>query len=240
MSLGLVAWAFDQKIADPLAKFLLVSLADRAGKDSHQCWPSLGRIQKDTGISHSSIARKLKMLEEAGFILRTQRNQRSTLYTLNPQKVSQTGDESLSQTGTTLSHTDTHPSPTQTHEPISKNQEGTSNSTGSAILKKAVTSRVNNTEPLEPGFSLEVLSNETFEAFWNLYPKKVAPGRARTAMVSALNKATPKEIIAGAKDFSTRNQSSDLKYLPNPAAWLDGEQWLDEHKEGNWGNLGEL
>jgi len=44
MSFRHMAWAMETKIGDPLAKLLLVALADRADKDTGQCWPSLARL----------------------------------------------------------------------------------------------------------------------------------------------------------------------------------------------------
>ena len=97
------------KIGDPLAKLLLIALADRADKDTGQCWPSIARLCEDTEMSRASVTRRLIKLEEKGLIKRTQRDQKSTLYT-------------LSLTETILSLTETGGSLSQRHEPITDNQ----------------------------------------------------------------------------------------------------------------------
>lgn len=108
MSFKHMAWAMEVRVGDPLAKLLLVALADRADKETGQCWPSLSRLCEDTEMSKASVTRRLFYLEQRGFIHRTQRDQSSTLYT-------------LSLTEPTLSLTETPPCLSQRHEPISNN-----------------------------------------------------------------------------------------------------------------------
>ena len=109
MSFRHMAWAMETKIGDPLAKLLLVALADRADKDTGQCWPSLARLCEDTEMSMATVTRRLHYLEEGGFIRRDQRDQKSTLYT-------------LSLTERPLSLTERPPSLSQRDEPITMNQ----------------------------------------------------------------------------------------------------------------------
>jgi len=109
MSFRHMAWAMETKIGDPLAKLLLVALADRADKDTGQCWPSLARLCEDTEMSMATVTRRLHLLEEGGFIRRDQRDQKSTLYT-------------LSLTERPLSLTERPPSLSQRDEPITMNQ----------------------------------------------------------------------------------------------------------------------
>lgn len=108
MSFRHMAWAMETKIGDPLAKLLLVALADRADKDTGQCWPSLARLCEDTEMSMATVTRRLHYLEEQRFIQREQRDQKSTLYT-------------LSLTERTLSLSERTPSLSQRDEPITMN-----------------------------------------------------------------------------------------------------------------------
>lgn len=108
MSFRHMAWAMETKIGDPLAKLLLVALADRADKDTGQCWPSLARLCEDTEMSMATVTRRLHYLEEHRFIQREQRDQKSTLYT-------------LSLTERPLSLPERAPSLSQRDEPITMN-----------------------------------------------------------------------------------------------------------------------
>jgi DNA-binding HxlR family transcriptional regulator len=83
MAFVAMAKAIQADIPDPLAKWLLVVLADHADEDRLQCWPSIDRLVQRTGMSRATVARKLNDLEQSGIIHRDKGNsQRSTLYTL--------------------------------------------------------------------------------------------------------------------------------------------------------------
>lgn len=68
MSLIAISLTIQQKIADPLAKFLLLLLADRHNGDTGECFPSIPRLTEDSGMSRSTVIRKLQWLQEAGFV----------------------------------------------------------------------------------------------------------------------------------------------------------------------------
>src|SRR5262245_63963670 len=67
MSILAIGWAFKQKIASPVAKLILVKLADNAN-DNGYCWPSLAHLEEHCSLDRRNIPRYIKQLEEAGFI----------------------------------------------------------------------------------------------------------------------------------------------------------------------------
>lgn len=64
-----------------------------------------------------------------------------------------------------------------------------------------------------------------FDAFWQVYPRKVGKGQARPAWDKAVRKAAPETIIAA---VTATRWPTDPRYIPHPATWLRGERWLDE------------
>ena len=112
-----MALAMNSLVGDPLAKLLLIALADRADKETNQCWPSYARLCQDTEMSMATITRKLSYLEEHSFIYRTKRKNTSTLYTL---RVSNT-DADVERSDTHTEHSSTLPvsiEPTNVNLPI--------------------------------------------------------------------------------------------------------------------------
>lgn len=102
MSLLAISLTIQQRISDPLAKFLLLLLADRHNGDTGACFPKVERLCEDSGISRRSVFRKLDWLETEGFISREERrrpdgSQASTNYTLTyvPSLVEQGRDKPL-------------------------------------------------------------------------------------------------------------------------------------------------
>lgn len=64
-----------------------------------------------------------------------------------------------------------------------------------------------------------------FEAFWQIYPRRVGKGQARRAFALALGKVGLSSLLAAlrAYEFDPRE-----RFQPHPATWLNGERWLDE------------
>lgn len=88
MSFILMARAIATDIQDPLAKWLLVVLADHANEETHKCFPSLDRLAIRTQMNRVTVTRKLNYLQEHGFVLRDRGNsKRSTIYTIYPDEL---------------------------------------------------------------------------------------------------------------------------------------------------------
>ena len=83
MSIKAVSWAFDQKLSDPLAKLVLLAVADHYNESSGDAWPSIERLMEYTEASRSTVIRKLKILETTGRISRTKRYNNTDIYRLN-------------------------------------------------------------------------------------------------------------------------------------------------------------
>lgn len=105
MSIKAVSWAFDQQIKDPLAKLVLIAVADHINESTGDAWPSVERLEQMTCASRSTVLRKLKMLETSGFLQRQKRFNKTDLYSLNLVGVTQTG---VTQTPLEVSHRHTN------------------------------------------------------------------------------------------------------------------------------------
>ena len=105
MSIKAVSWAFDQQIDDPLAKLVLISVADHINESTGDAWPSVERLEQMTCASRRTVLRKLKLLEERGFLQRTKRFNKTDLYSLNLVGVTQTG---VTQSPLEVSHSHTN------------------------------------------------------------------------------------------------------------------------------------
>jgi len=55
-------------LSDPTAKFVLVCLANYAGEDGHNAFPSVRRLVKDTELSERTIRTKLEWLTRQGYL----------------------------------------------------------------------------------------------------------------------------------------------------------------------------
>lgn len=64
-----MAWAMEQQaVSDASARHVLLCLANYADHQGKAAFPSTAKLEKDTGLSESTIRRKLDALEEMGMI----------------------------------------------------------------------------------------------------------------------------------------------------------------------------
>ncbi|WP_321919350.1 helix-turn-helix domain-containing protein [Paraburkholderia tropica] len=71
MSIQAMAWAIEQQeVRDSHARHVLLCLANYADNHGKTAFPSTSTLVKDTGMSESTIRRKLDALEQAGLIFK--------------------------------------------------------------------------------------------------------------------------------------------------------------------------
>jgi DNA-binding HxlR family transcriptional regulator len=90
MSVKAIGWAFEQKLDDPLAKLVLLALADHYNESTGDAWPSIDRLVTITEGSRSTVIRKLKKLEQVGFISREKRYNKTDVYRIHFTGVTET------------------------------------------------------------------------------------------------------------------------------------------------------
>lgn len=88
MSFMDAAWAIDHQLADPHEKLLLILIASYTNTE-HQCYPSIARLVRQSGLSESTVRRCKQALVKRGLVtVATRRDgsgrQTSDLLTLHP------------------------------------------------------------------------------------------------------------------------------------------------------------
>lgn len=68
MSIQAVGWALEQYIPKPIAKLILVSLANHTNLETGRCYPSIATIAHEASCSDRSVQRHLPYLVEGGFV----------------------------------------------------------------------------------------------------------------------------------------------------------------------------
>ena len=83
MSIKAVSWALEQFVADPVAKLVLIGIADRFNDEQGYAWPSVAWLSKAASVSDRTVRRKLRLLEEQGFLATTSQTGGTSHYRLN-------------------------------------------------------------------------------------------------------------------------------------------------------------
>ena len=78
-------------------------------------------------------------------------------------------------------------------------------------------------------------TEDGFDDFWSIVPRRVGKAHAKKAWTGALRKASSQTIIEAMSKYARQRQGQDPQYTAHPATWLNGERWLDEVESG-WGN----
>lgn len=72
MSLRAISWALDVEGLPPVAKLILLSMADHANEDD-LCWPSYTTLARRSGVHPDTVKGHVRLLREKGYVVRQER-----------------------------------------------------------------------------------------------------------------------------------------------------------------------
>ena len=89
-------------------------------------------------------------------------------------------------------------------------------------------SRVTNASITLPEYRIQNTENinNYWDEFWKIYPLKVGKGAALKAFDKAIKRATPQEIIDGAKQYAN-DPNRNPGYTAHASTWLNADRWAD-------------
>lgn len=70
-------------------------------------------------------------------------------------------------------------------------------------------------------------TNDQFDEFWNIWPRKEAKAKARTAYARAIKKIAEPDLLAKAREYVDNPYRPELTFVPHATSWLNGERWND-------------
>ncbi len=183
------------------ARLVLLSIADHQGELG--AWPSIETLAKMVNSSPRSVQRDIQDLIELGELVVEFRSAptygpyKANRYFVNLPGVTD-GVSEVTKTASEV--TDLESEVTESASEVTAGGVLTLNRT----LKETLTKQ----------------ADESFETFWNLYPKKVAKADALKAWKQVLKKKTADEMIGLTKAYS-ESKLPDMTYIPYPASWLN-------------------
>ena len=68
---------------------------------------------------------------------------------------------------------------------------------------------------------------ESFEEFWNAYPRKTDKGGAAKAFDKARKRTSERTLIAAAARLAADPNLPEAQYIPHATTWLNGSRWDD-------------
>jgi len=97
----------------------------------------------------------------------------------------------------------------------------------SAELTKTPAETDKNTRLLNKELN-NLLNSESFEIFWNLYPRKESRKRAEQAFNTLTPNVAIDALLAATRAYRDSVQDKDLQYVALACNWLEQERWLDQ------------
>jgi hypothetical protein len=245
MSLQALTWAWKQELPTTV-KIVLLALADHANPHALS-WVGVPKIKAKTCLCERAVRNSLGVLKQRGLIVEAPRSGKTKRYRLaittkpaaaapgrsvlaadDPKRQVPAGDKCDVELDAW--NPGTACSPSQHVVPVSPAPRAPKPSTTSTEPKKNHGAR---RAPHD-----EVVEEEAFEEFWQLYPRRQGRGSAMRAWNLALRKVDgdPEVIIVGLKAqlhlFAAPNPGGS-DYRPFPATWLNDERWRDGEEAGH-------
>ena len=92
---------------------------------------------------------------------------------------------------------------------------------------------------IEPTRAVSKSSKGDFEAFWQLYPKRLSRGTAEAAYAKAIKIRSHDDIIQGVyRAIQADRRFKDKQFTPLAATWLNARGYDDEHAHHNASQTG--
>jgi len=196
MSIEAVSLVLNNSRATGRAKLVLLGIANHLG--DHGAWPSISTLARYANSSERSVKRDIQELVELGELkVELQNAPTKTQYKTNLYWITISSGVTDSASGVT--------------DWVSRGD-----SSGKSGVTPVGTQNIILTIK-EPSLKSDL---DSFDTFWNLYPKKVAKADALKAWKQVLKKKTADEMIGLTKAYS-ESKLPDMTYIPYPASWLN-------------------
>jgi DNA-binding Lrp family transcriptional regulator len=113
------------------------------------------------------------------------------------------------------------------------------NSLGSQHKERSKRKRDSSARDAQPLGDDSTSDDGYFDRFWSAYPKKVGKGASRKAFAKRGPDTELLQKMLDALEWQRQSpqwQKDNLRYVPNPATWLNEERWEDEKPEPQRGD----
>ena len=196
MSIEAVSLVLNQSKATGRAKLVLLGIANHLGDQG--AWPSISTLARYANASERSVKRDIQELVQLGELkVELQNAPTRHQYKTNLYWITINSGVTESTAGVT--------------DWVSRGD-----SSGKSGVTPVGTQNIIRTIKE----TSTITSNDRFDEFWNLYPKKVAKADALKAWKQVLKKKTADEMIALTKAYS-ESKLPNMTYIPYPASWLN-------------------
>lgn len=225
MSNELFRLALRSDITTPAEAAVMFVLAD-AADDEGVCWPSTDWIAEATRLGRSTALRALASLEADGFVTRRRRRAKSSVFTINRDRLLEKSQSEKSHIEN--SHSGTYPGQDASFPEVPErevSQRDFNKSQSGTVLK-----RTPNRTPTRSSRKPKTGYPPEFEAWWKLYPKrdgtKGSKFKASQSWQAALRVTSVEVLMAALRHYLTTKRVLD-GFPKDGVTWLNQRMWED-------------
>lgn len=215
MSVLASSWVWEHSQSKGTARLVLLALADHAGSDGGDAYPSVTRLALRCGVSKRTVQEALKVLVGLGELVI---DKQAGPHGANRYQIALTHAESAPVRN--LHPADPAPGPRKSRTPpvqiLHDPPADPAPEPSLTVIEPSV-----NRPPRAPTAQTE------FDLWWEHYPRKVSKGAARKAFPHARRKAPLDVLIAGASAYAD-DPTRTTRFTKHPAKWLNDECWNDD------------
>lgn len=227
-----LAWAWRQEVSRPAAKFLLIALAGESSrvKDGPLvAEPGLARLVRLTGMNESTVVRNLRLLVEAGCVIRERglpdangRRARDK-FMLPVTVVTSVAQPASSQQAKRKPARILHEGQTRIVPPVQTSLDSNESESQTRTMREQVLKD----QEQEPKIKRSSSTASDFETFWSVYPRRVGKRGAESEFERAVKRASVKAVLAGAERYREDPNRED-QFTKHPSTWLHQDCWEDD------------
>lgn len=196
---------------------------------TNDCFPSLLKLSKCTGISKPSVTIAINTLVQCGYLIKDNRKNEkgghiSNLYVLT--RFNDTPSKSKDQGGVNLSTKGSK----YEDQPLVKEKTSNNNYINNNYLTNNISPQ---NESDSPSSKIKNDYSDEFEQFWKLYLKKEGKKTAYKAFNKARKEYSLEIIVEGLESYNAQIKRNGTKkqFIKNGSTFLNGEHFNDEYEE---------
>ena len=230
MSIKIMQEVMECAPVDKGTLLVLVVLADSADETSRECWPSVARLAARARLSDRQVQSCLRQLEERGIIHVMPNAGRSGTNLYRIERMDKWWGKFL---GGGEAHFPGGVKPTSPGGVKPTSPEPSLRTVNEPSIPSSDLFTANETsEPITNPKAENKKTEDHFERFWSVYPKKVGKPSAGKNFAKAVKAgADPEAIIAGAERYAAylgNGRTGEFRPIPkHPQGWLTDERWKD-------------
>lgn len=219
MSVHAMSWVWEHSRSKGTVRLVLLALADHAGSDGGDAYPSVRRVALRCGMSPRAVQSAIKKLRSLGELeVELQAGPRGANRYRIPMASIPADPAPRNICTPQISHPphaeSAPPAPQHLHPPPADPAPEPPRTVKEPSLNR-------------PSRSNAARLDAEFQQWWQHYPKKKAKGAARAAFAKARKTASLEALIAGA-DAYANDPERKPDFTKHPATWLSGGCWEDE------------